>query len=58
MYSILSHNKHEQLKNFVGWTLNVSDGSMQGYSFIGGNELNWIEILEEFHQMTIMASQT
>ena len=48
MHSNLSHDEHEQLKSFAEWTLNVGNGSSQGYSFLGGSEPDWIEIPEEF----------
>ena len=40
MHSNLSHDEHEQLKSFAEWTLNVGNGSSQGYSFLGGSELD------------------
>ena len=48
MHSNLSDNEHEQFRSFTKWTLNVVNGRMQGYSFLGGSELDWIKIIEEF----------
>jgi len=36
------------LRSFVEWTLNVGNGSIQRYSFLGGSESDWIEIPKEF----------
>ena len=48
MHSNLSDNEHERLRSFTEWTLNAGNGHVQGYSFLGGTELDWIEIPEEF----------
>ena len=48
MHSNLSHDEHEQLRSFAEWTLNVGNGSIQGYSFLGGSKPNWIEIPKGF----------
>jgi len=40
LHSNLSHDEHERLRNFVEWTLNVGNGFIQGYSFLGGSELD------------------
>ena len=48
MHSNLSHDEHEQLWSFAEWTLNVSNGYIQAYSFLGGSEPDWIEIPKEF----------
>jgi len=48
MHSNLSGNEREQMWSFAEWTLNVGNGRVQGYSFLGGTELDWIEIPEEF----------
>ena len=59
MHSNLSDNEHEQLRSFAEWTLNVGNGREQGYSFLGGSELDWIEFLKNFSlRMTTTASQT
>ena len=47
-HSNLSDNEHEWLRSFAEWTLNVGNGRVQGYSFLGGSELDWIKIPEEF----------
>ena len=47
MHSNLSDNEHERLRSFAEWTLNVGNGRVQGYSFLGGSELDWIKIPEE-----------
>jgi len=47
MYSNLSDNEHEWLRSFAKWTLNAGNGRVQGYSFLGRSELDWIEISEE-----------
>jgi len=49
MHSNLSYDEHEQLRNFVEWTLNVGNGSIREYSFIRGSECDRIGILKEFH---------
>jgi len=48
MHSNLSDNEHERLRSFAEWTLNVGNGRVQGCTFLGGSELDWIEIPEEF----------
>ena len=48
MHSNLSHDEHERLRGFAEWTLNVGNGSIQGYSLLRGSEPDWIEIPDEF----------
>ena len=48
MHSNLSPTEHERLWILAEWTLNVGNGSNQGYSFSGGNDSDWVDILEEF----------
>ena len=38
MHSNLSHDEHERLQSFAKWTLNVGNGSIQGYTLLGGSE--------------------
>jgi len=40
MHSNLSHDEHEWLWSFAEWTLNVDNGSVQGYSLFGDSELD------------------
>ena len=48
MHSNLSLDEHERLWSFIEWMLNVGNGSIQRYSFLGGSESDWIEIPKEF----------
>ena len=48
MHSNLNNYEQEWLQSFVEWTLNVGNDSAKGYTFLGGSELDLIDISEEF----------
>lgn len=48
MNANLSHDAQTRLSSFAEWTLNVGNGSIRGYPFLGSSEPDWIQIPEEF----------